>query len=189
MRTIAAAAVAAALAAGPVAAQTVVPGPLVSGEVTFLFHSTFVGRLVGRAPIERATFTGGALTAVRGAAEVSVARMETGNGARDRHMRETLQADSYPVIRFAVDSAVPGAASGDSTAIGLFGKLTLHGVTRSVRADGSVILKPGGTNVTAAFSLDMRDYGIKPPVRALMLHVAPDVVVTARLSFGAAPGP
>ncbi len=189
MRAAAAAAFAVAVAASPLVAQSVVAGPLAAGDVTFVFHSTFVGRLLGRAPIERATFDGARLQDVRGTAEVLVARMETGNGARDRHMRETLQADSYPVIRFAVDSVTPGGAAGDTVPVALFGKLTLHGVTQSVRAQGTAVLRPDGTDVTAGFALDMRDYGVRPPVRALMLHVAPDVVVTARLSFGAARSP
>lgn len=49
-------------------------------------------------------------------------------------------------------------------------------------------MRPGRMDVEATFPLDMRDYGIKPPVRALVLRVAPDLVVTARLSFGAAAG-
>lgn len=170
-------------------AQPVSPAPLVSGEVTFVFHSTFVGRLEGRAPIARAEFTGDRLESVRGLALVSVADMLTGNGTRDRHLRETLQADSYPVIRFDVVGVEPGATTADTTAVTLDGTLTLHGVTRSVSARATVVLGPDGTQVTASFPLDMRDYGIRPPVRAVLLRVAPDVVVTAHLAFGPARSP
>ena len=177
---------AASLLARHAAAQAVVPGPLVAGETTFLFHSTIVGRLQGRAPIASAEFSGGTLADVRGTAEVRVDRMETGNGARDRHLRETLQADSYPVIRFEVDSVAPEGSAGDTTAVILSGRLVLHGVARAVRAEGTVATGSIGTEVTASFVIDMRDYGIRPPVRALLLRVAPDVAVTARLTF--APG-
>ena len=48
-----------------------------------------------------------------------------------------------------------------------------------------VIRAADSLEVTAEFPLDMRDYGIKPPVRALVLRVAPDVVVDVRLTFAA----
>ncbi len=177
------------LAVLPLAAQPVTPAPLLQGEVTFQVHSTFVGRIHGRAPIARAEFTGERLEAVHGSAVVEVTRMETGNGTRDRHMREAMAADGYPEVRFELTGVRPGEAGAVSTPVTLEGRLTIHGVTRPVTASGSVALRPGGADIAASFSLDMRDYGIKPPVRALVLRVAPDVVVSARLSFGAAVGP
>jgi polyisoprenoid-binding protein YceI len=170
-------------ALSPAAAQPVSPAPLVGGNVTFVFHATFVGRLEGRAPIARAEFTGDRLESVRGQALVNVAEIQTGNGARDGHLREAMEADTYPVIRFDLVGVEPGATTADTSPVTLEGTLTLHGVTRSVSARGTVVRSPGGTQVTADFPVDMRDYGIKPPVRALLLRVAPDVVVTARLSF------
>lgn len=165
------------------AAQPVTPAPLVRGEVRFLMHSSFVGRIAGTAPIARAEFTGDQLGTVHGSAEVAVAQMTTGNATRDRHMRETMDADSYPTIRLDLVGVRPGSVAPDSTAVTLEGRLSLHGVTRPVSARGSVVLRSDGADVTASFPLDMRDYGIKPPVRALVLRVAPDVVVTAQLSF------
>jgi hypothetical protein len=44
-------------------------------------------------------------------------------------------------------------------------------------------------STAAAFPIDMRDYGIVPAVRALVLRVSPDVAVTVRLSFRASPSP
>lgn len=169
------------------AAQPVTPAPLARGEVSFLIHSSFVGRIDGKAPIARAEFTGDQLRTIRGSAEVAVARMTTGNGTRDRHMRETMDADSYPTIRFDLVGVRTESATPDSAAITIEGQLTLHGVTRRISARGSAVLRSDGAEVTASFPLDMRDYGIKPPVRALVLRVAPDVVVTVHLSF-AQPG-
>jgi polyisoprenoid-binding protein YceI len=171
------------------AAQPVTPAPLGRGEVTFVIHSTFVGRILGRAPVARAEFSGDQLGTVRGSAEVDVAQLATGNGTRDRHMREAMDADSYPTIRFDLVGVQPGAMTPDSTVIILEGRLSLRGVTKPVSAQGSVILRADGADVTASFALDMRDYGITPPVRALVLRVAPDVVVTAHLSFASRPGP
>jgi polyisoprenoid-binding protein YceI len=171
------------------AAQPVTAAPLARGEVTFLVHSTIVGGIRGRVPVAQAEFTGGELGEVRGLAEVRVADMQTGNGTRDRHLRRTMEADSFPTIRFELVGLRPGSRSADSATVALEGRLTIHGVTRPVRADATVALRPDGADVVATFPLDMRDYGIKPPVRALVLRVAPDVVVTARLSFGPPSGP
>ncbi len=172
----------------PASAQTLAPAPLTRGEVGFVIHSTFVGRIEGRAPVDQAEFSGTDLGAVTGMAVVRVARMETGNRTRDRHLRETMEADSYPVIRFDLVSVSAGARVADTASVTLEGRLTLHGVTRSVSAKGSAVLGPGGIEVEASFPVDMRDYGIRPPVRALVLRVAPDVIVTAHLLFGALPG-
>ncbi len=178
--------IAAALACAPAAAQPVKSGPLAGGEVVFRFHSTIVGRLEGTAPIDRAQFAGTDLSAVRGMAEVRVDRMLTGNGGRDRHLREVMEADKYPIIRFDLRSVRPDSG-GDSVGVALEGDLTLHGVTRAVTARGWVVRRAGGVALAVSFPLDMRDYGIKPPVRALVFRVGPDVVVEARLTFAAAP--
>ena len=171
------------------AAQPVTPAPLAHGDVSFLVHSTIVGGIHGWAPVAHAEFTGDELGTVRGLAVVRVADMQTGNGTRDRHLRQAMEADSFPTIRFELVSVGPAAASADSTTITFEGRLTLHGVTRPVKAPATVTLRPGGVDVVATFPLDMRDYGIKPPVRALVLRVAPDVVVTAHLSFGSPSSP
>jgi polyisoprenoid-binding protein YceI len=171
------------------AAQPVTGAPLARGEVTFLVHSTIVGGIHGWAPVAHAEFTGEVLDQVRGLVEVRVSDMQTGNGTRDGHMRRAMQADSFPTIRFELMGVELATRSADTATVMLEGQLTIHGVTRPVRTEATVVLKPGGADVAATFPLDMRDYGIKPPVRALVLRVSPDVVVTARLSFGPPPGP
>ncbi len=172
-----------------VVAQVVVPATFTAGSVSFAMHSTIVGAFNGRAPVARAEFVGGRLSEARGAADVQVADMRTGNATRDRHMRAAMDADSFPTIRFELDSIQAGPSAGDTVRVVLMGRLVLHGVTRPVRAAGAVVLAPGGVDVEAAFPVDMRDYGIRPPVRALVLRVAPDVAVAVHLSFAAQPSP
>lgn len=188
-RSCAMAALAGVMALARAAAQPVAPVPFAHGEVNFLVHSTIVGGIQGWAPVVHAEFTGDQLSTVRGLAIVRVADMQTGNGTRDRHLRRAMEADSFPTIRFELVAVEPAAASADTATATFQGRLTLHGVTRSVQAPATVTLGPGGVDVVATFPLDMRDYGIKPPVRALVLRVAPDVVVTARLSFGTPSSP
>ncbi len=188
-RAAAGSALLASLALRAALAQPVTPAPLTGGEVTFLIHSTIVGGIEGRAPIAHAEFRGDRLEAVQGAADVRVADMRTGNGTRDRHLRRTMDADSFPTIHFDLRAVEPGLSTADSMLVTLEGRLTLHGVTREVRAKGSVVPGPRGLRVEAAFPLDMRDFGIKPPVRALILRVAPDVLVSVHLLFGSAGSP
>jgi polyisoprenoid-binding protein YceI len=184
------------LALARAAAQPVTPTPLGNGEVTFLVHSTFVGGIHGWAPVAHAEFTGDELGMVRGLVVVRVADMQTGNRTRDHHLRQAMEADSFPTIRFDLLGVEPAAAGPDTAAAGanaanvtLSGQLTIHGITRPVRAPATVTLRPGRADVVATFTLDMRDYGIKPPVRALVLRVAPEVVITVRLSFGSPASP
>lgn len=183
-RAVGAAALVEAAAVAPAIAQTLTPAPLVAGDVSFAMHSTIIGAFTGHAPIARAEFTGNRLSDVRGMAEVRTSDLRTGIALRDRHMLEVMAADSFPTIRFDLVDLQVGVTVGDTARVTFEGRLTLDGVTRPVRAPGTVVTRPGVVEVKAAFTIDMRDYGIVPPVRALVLRVAPDVVVTARLSFG-----
>ena len=108
--------------------------------------------------------------------EVRWADIDTKNGTRNRHMLKTVDADRFPVIRFDVTAPRPGA---DSVA----GTLTLHGVTRPVVWPITTRLGTDTVRVTADFPVDMRDYGIKPPVRFVIARMGPVVQVHVRLVF------
>jgi polyisoprenoid-binding protein YceI len=108
--------------------------------------------------------------------EVRWADVDTKNGTRNRHMLKTVDADRFPVIRFDVTAPRPGA---DSVA----GTLTLHGVTRPVVWPITTRLGTDTVRVTADFPVDMRDYGIKPPVRFVIARMGPVVQVHVRLVF------
>ncbi|OYV72125.1 MAG: hypothetical protein B7Z72_05465, partial [Gemmatimonadetes bacterium 21-71-4] len=59
------------------------------------------------------------------------------------------------------------------------------GQTRDDTIPGTVVLGPGTAQAAAAFPLDMRDYGIKPPTRFLgIVRVEPVVGITVELTFG-----
>jgi polyisoprenoid-binding protein YceI len=171
--------------AAPAWAQAVAAFPLRAGEATFHIRATIVSDFTGHAAVSRAEYTGADLALVRGFAEVRVADMRTGIATRDRHLRSAMHADSFPVLRFELTNVEPGGARGDTVSAVLVGRLTIHGVVREVRGAGSVILGDGGIDVRAEFALDMRNYGVKPPVRMLgALRVAPDVGVGIHLVFG-----
>jgi polyisoprenoid-binding protein YceI len=152
-------------------------------------QATIVNDFIGRVPVARAEFTGTELHNVRGVVEVRVADMRTGIDLRDRHLREVMHADSLPVIRFELSSVEPGTASGDSLPVLFSGSLRIHGVTRTVRIPGVVVLAPNGIHVAATTPIDMREYGITPPTRGFGLvrvRVAPVTQVGVRMWFGEA---
>lgn len=164
--------------------------PLRRGEVTFFIRATIVNDFTGRAPVRHAEFSGTDLGDVRGIVEVRVADMRTGIGQRDRHLREAMQADSFPSIRFELVGVEPGPGGGDTIPVTFQGQLTIHGVAKPVRVPGWLIVRPDAVDVTATIAIDMREFGVRPPVRMLgALRVHPVTQVTATLSFGAAPSP
>ena len=169
-------------------AQVVEVLTLRDGEATFHIRATIVSDFTGHAAVSRAEYTGPDLAHLRGFVEVRVADMRTGVGLRDRHLRTTMAADSFPLLHFELANVEPGGVHGDTVAAVFVGRLTIHGVARDVRVPGSVLVGPGRAEVWAGFPLDMRDYGIKPPVKMLgTLRVAPDVEVGIHLVFGGTP--
>ncbi len=180
-------AVATASALWPAAAgaQAVTAAPLRHGEVSFAMAATTVNDFVGHAPVARAEFSGTEMASVTGVVEVRVAEMRTGIGLRDSHMRNAMRADSFPTIRFELSGVVPGEARGDTIDVSFHGNLTIHGVTKTVHVPGTVVLHARGAAVTAAFPVDMREYGIRPPSRFFgAVRVQPVTQITAQLEFG-----
>ncbi len=97
-------------------------------------------------------------------------------------------AQAAPDAPGAAAAESPGkTAHGDTTAVTYIGRLTLHGVTRDDTIPGTIVRGRGTLDATARFPLDMREYGIKPPTRLLVITVQPVVDITVRLHFEAAP--
>ena len=147
-------------------AQSVTPAPLQGGEVTFAMVATKVNDFVGHAPVSRAEFRGTQINAVTGLVEIRLVDMHTGIGLRDTHMRRAMKADSFPVIRFELTSVTPGSALEDTIPAVFDGRMTIHGVTHPVRANGFMVIHGVQTEISASFPLDMREYGIEVVSRA-----------------------
>ncbi len=166
-------------------AQSITPLPLKSGVATFAIHASKVPDFTGTVTITRAEFRGTDLANVTGVVEIRVADMHTGVGLRDTHMRNAMQADSFPLIRFELVGLDPGTARGDTLPTIYQGHLTIHGVTKTVRVPGTVVIRPGAVDVQVAFPIDMREFGIDPPARFFgAVRVRPVTEIEVRLSFG-----
>jgi polyisoprenoid-binding protein YceI len=176
--------------AGHAGAQAVPALSLTGGTAAFRVRTTVVNDFTGTVAAARAQYTGTDLASVQGFVEFPVAEMRTGIGLRDRHTRAALAADSFPLIRFDLTGVEPAPQHGDTVPAVFRGRLTIRGVTREVHAPGAVVLDNGALEIAASLSIDIREYGITPPVRMLgALRVAPDISVKVHLVFGAAAAP
>jgi polyisoprenoid-binding protein YceI len=117
-------------------------------------------------------------TGTLGGVEVRWQDIDTKNGTRNRHMLKTVDAEHFPIIRF--DLAGTTADSGD---VRLKGMLTMHGVSHPVEWPATIRPGPDSVTVAAAFPVDMRDYGITPPVKFVIARMGAVVQVHVRLVF------
>lgn len=142
------------------------PSHLVSTEIWFDARAS-IADFQGRATVATGTLEW---------VEVRWEDIDTKNGTRNRHMLKTVDAERFPVIRCDVSGV---RAGGDSVA----GTLAMHGVTRQVV--WAVTMQHGADTlkVAADFPVDMRDYGIKPPVRFVIARMGAVVTVHVRLVF------
>jgi polyisoprenoid-binding protein YceI len=122
----------------------------------------------------RATVVTGTLEWV----EVRWADIDTKNGTRNRHMLKTVDAEHFPTIRFDLTGT-----TADTGQVRLKGTLTLHGVSQPVERPVVIHAWPDSAAVAADFPVDMRDYGIKPPVKFVIARMGPVVQVHVRLVF------
>jgi polyisoprenoid-binding protein YceI len=157
-------------------AQSIPTARLTDAQIWFDARAT-VADFQGRATVATGELLGGAGPAdARGWIEVRWRDIDTKNGTRNRHMLKTVDEEHFPVIRFDVVGALPEADS-------VTGTLTLHGVTKQVAWPVAVRIGTDTITVAADFPVDMRDYGIKPPVRFVIARMGAVVNVHVRLVF------
>jgi polyisoprenoid-binding protein YceI len=100
---------------------------------------------------------------------VSAAGLHSGEGSgMDKNMRAALKADKFPDIVYELDhyELVKGADGATRTAKAA-GRLTIAGQTKDITME--VELRPGAGTVAlrGSYTLDMSDFGIKPPTLML----------------------
>ena len=108
---------------------------------------------------------------------VPLANLSTGIGLRDSHTKKALETDQFAATTLVVARAAlqfpaaGGQSSGDTK-----GALTLHGQTKDVTFHYSATNKGGTISVSGSTSVNMNDFGIKPP-SYLGVTVKPDVKI------------
>ncbi len=190
-------AVALALAAWPAHAiasdWTTAPLPaltLQSGRAVFYATSTLTDFQGTTSTVRGQTQAAATLAAVRGSFELDVSTLVTGNTTRDRHMREALAADSFPVLRFTMDSVEIRSVRADTAETVLHGRLELHGVTRALPLTARMEHRADTLRVLAYTTLRMGDYGIRKNLsRGLgLVRVGQEVTVSVEGRYLAAGG-
>ncbi|HYT82273.1 MAG TPA: YceI family protein [Gemmatimonadales bacterium] len=158
--------------------QAVPSAPLTSAEIWFDARAS-VADFQGRTTVATGELLGGADPAeARGWVEVRWRDIDTKNGTRNRHMLKTVDEEHFPVIRFDL-----GGVTRDSAQLRLEGTLALHGASRPVAWPAVVRVSTDTVTVATDFPVDMRDYGIKPPVKFVIARMGAVVQVHVRLVF------
>jgi len=148
--------------------QAVPSAKLVSAEIWFDAKAS-VADFQGRTTVATGTLDW---------VEVRWAEIDTKNGTRNRHMLKTVDAEHFPIIRFDL-----AGTTADSGQVQVRGTLTMHGVSQPVEWPAVIHAWPDSAAVAADFAVDMRDYGIKPPVKFVIARMGPVVQVHVRLTF------
>ena len=145
----------------PVAAQHPIPSSTtVAGHLSYDGHGTF-GGFVGATDSVVGTLNGAAdLSRVSGYVAARAGSLRTGVGKRDRDQWSSLQVDSFPFIRYDVDSVGVGAMHGDTLLVTLHGRFEIHGVTRAADLPSRLLLTPGAAHLISETPLDLRDHRI-----------------------------
>jgi polyisoprenoid-binding protein YceI len=112
--------------------------------------------------------------------------LSTNNGHRDHDMASSLEIDKYPTMRFDLDSVAVGAAAGDSTAVTLLGKFTIHGQQRPVSIPGFAWTTPERVRYLGSIVLDVKDYGVGGLTKMLgVLKMNEHITVHIDVTFAA----
>src|SRR5690348_12702959 len=175
--------------AAPLAAQHPVPASTtVSGTLSYDGHGTF-GGFVGTTDSLLGRLNAAAdLSRVSGYVAARAATLRTGNGKRDRDQWSSLQVDSFPFIRYDVDSVTVGAATHDTTAVTLHGRFDIHGVKRAVDLPSHLVLTATSAHLVTETPLDLRDYAIGGLSKFFgALKMDPHIVVHIDVTFHLAP--
>jgi polyisoprenoid-binding protein YceI len=125
---------------------------------------------------------------VTGWLAVAVRSLKTGDQTRDRDMWKAFEQERFPEIRFEierVETSFPSVGDQTDVLLTIHGRLTIHGVTRSVTFPGRIRLRDGKLWVRGENRIKMSDFGIAPP-RRLMLKVKDSVLASFNLNLAPA---
>ena len=98
----------------------------------------------------------------------------------NKKMYETLETDKHPNVTYTLSSAEPAKAPDEgATQLATTGMLTLHGTKKTITMPLRVeSLSESKLKLSGEYTLDMTDYGMKPPKAMLgAIRVGPEVTV------------
>lgn len=92
------------------------------------------------------------------AASAKLLLFDSGNGNRDSHALEMLDALIFPKVNFTSASVIP-----TEEGLQIRGKLNLHGVTKAITVNARSSLSDNKMRVEGTFPVQLRDYNIEIP--------------------------
>lgn len=180
---------------GPSRAQELRPGTdyrvdpaksEISWEVDASLHvvRSRTQELSGRVKVVSAGDEGAVLD---GRLEIAAASFATGNGRRDRTLRErSLAVGDHPAIVFVPRRIFRTSSWAEDEALAIEGDLTLRGVTRSLRLPVTLVERGVRLLVEGRTRVRWADYGVPDP-SFFPVRLRPDVEVQAHLELLASP--
>ena len=174
------------VAAAPLVAQRPIPSSdRVAGHLSYDGRAT-LGSFTGTTDSVVGRLNGAPdLAHVSGYVAGRAGTLKTGNGKRDRDQYASLQVDSFPYIRYDVDSLTVGAPHGDTLAVVLHGHFHIHGVQRPADLPSRLLLTPTSARLLAETPLDLRHYRIGGLSKMFgALKMKPEIVVHIDVTFG-----
>ena len=99
------------------------------------------------------------IESIRGTVLAEMKNFISDNSERDEHMQGALESNIFPSASLNVQEIMP--KGGDNYAIK--GNLLLHGVTKPVIFQGTIVQNDKTVHIKAKDSIKMSSFGIKPP--------------------------
>jgi len=108
---------------------------------------------------------------------IDAAQFDSGNSSRDSDVRDILNVDEYPEIRFELKSLLGIEAKSLEEISGQYvatGSLSVHGTTKEISVPVSLHYIGGMLTVKGSTAAKYTDFGIDPPRVAGFVGRAPD---------------
>jgi hypothetical protein len=110
---------------------------------------------------------------ISGVLEVDLAQVRGDDRLTEAEMRRRLEVKRHPHVKAVIDRVT---AAGTRDGFHLGGQLSLHGRTVRLEGDAVVTLDGDRMHATGSVTLDVREFGIRPP-SLVLVRVNPAVVV------------
>lgn len=115
--------------------------------------------------------------------EVQPALFNTGNGKRDRDMREdVLHTDKYP-LSFFKGKATRVEKTDGGWQVQTEGILSLHGVEKKMTIRGSLSQHNDAMLLNASFDIKLKDFNIKAPELVAFIKVAQKIGIDVKFNL------
>jgi polyisoprenoid-binding protein YceI len=173
-------------ATGSVAAQSAYVLDRSASRVMFRGRA-FIQSISGRSEdlAGRVVMSGSDVRSLRGDVRFNVSSLATEPEVQPDELLQIFGGDKHPTIVFQVDSIERTSEPGPWA---VHGSLTMNGVTRPVEFSGHATVSGRQVMANGTTSVDVRDWGIRPPRRfGGLVGMSPHITLTFRAEFRARP--